>query len=300
MLYDLFVGEILNGIHNLDIKYLTEIRLRVGLPIVIEISGKRCYLASYGMTDSLNSAIICDRSTIDRVVSIASNNSIHTINDQLVNGYIVYRGGIRIGVAGEFVYVNDKIKTIKNIQALNIRVPHEVKGCSLRAIDNIVHNGRIYNTLVISPAGAGKTTFIRDLAKQILRLQPKSNVLIVDERCEITGVNNGNVAFADMNCDILSNCAKDYAFSNGIRSLRPDVIVTDELSIADLPAVEYAMTCGVKVIATIHASSLIDLKNKPQICDILDKHLFDRFVLLGSTPGEYNGVYDANFECIAL
>ncbi len=302
MLESLLPKDIVEALENINISKLCELRLRVNMPICINILGESYYLASYGICNSKSNAIICKKSHIDYIIQIASNNSLYTINDQLVNGYISYLGGIRIGVAGEFVYVNDQIKTIKNIQALNIRIPHEVFGCSLSGFQYIQKGKSIYNTLILSPAGAGKTTYIRDLAKQLLNKFQMLNVLIVDERCEITGIANGKANFSDFNCDILSNCKKEYAFDNGIRSLKPDVIITDELSQEDIKSVENAITCGVKVVATIHADSIMDLKNKPKFIDILQKKLFDRYIILSANnrPGEFVGVYDAELECIAL
>ncbi|MBE5735294.1 MAG: hypothetical protein E7361_02485 [Clostridiales bacterium] len=300
MLLSLLPDRIVSAVSRIDVSKLQEIRLRLNAPIMINMMGEYYYLSAYGAEIYSSNALVCTRPDIDYVISKASNNSIHTINDQLVNGYITYTGGIRIGVAGEIVSVGDRVKTIKNIQSLMIRVPHEVNNCALPALRFVQYGTSIYNTLVLSPAGAGKTTFVRDLAKQILRINSKINILIVDERSEITGISGGVALFNNANCDILSNCKKGYAFDNGIRSMRPDVIITDELSISDFASIENAMTCGVKVIATIHANSIFDLKNKPDLCAIIDKKMFDRYILLGSSnkPGEIVNIYDANLESI--
>lgn len=303
MLQDLFQSEINSALKYVKIESCNEIRLRVNMPIMISILGENLYLGKYGTTNIKNQAIVCHKEDIDFVINKASNNSIYSINDQLVNGYISYIGGIRIGVAGEFVYVDDQIKTIKNIQGLNIRIPHEINGCSLHGMKYILKDNEVLNTLILSPAGAGKTTFIRDLSKQLLNRSTHKNILIVDERCEITGILNGQAMFSEFNCDILSNCKKKYAFDNGIRSLKPDIIITDELSSVDCDSVENALTCGVKVIATIHAESIIDLKNKPQFREILNKKLFERYIVLGFNNGKAGsilGVYNSNLECIGL
>ncbi len=300
MLDSLLPRTILDAVNKLNVSKLYEIRLRLNAPVMVNAAGEYFYLNIHGVSRDKEGVILCTRSDIEYIMSKASNDSMYTVNDQLVNGYIAYRGGIRIGVAGEFVYVGNQIKTIKNIQSLNIRIPHEVHNCSLHCLRYIQQGRGIYNTLVVSPAGAGKTTFVRDLAKQILNINSKLNILIIDERSEITGISQGIAIFNNPNCDILSNCKKSYAFDNGIRSLRPDVIITDELSIRDFDSVANALTCGVKVIATIHADSIWDLKNKPDFLDILQKKLFDRYILLSSInrPGEVVGIYDSNLECI--
>ena len=72
------------------------------------------------------------------------------IVDEIINGYISYTGGIRIGVAGEVVTQNNIVKTIKNISSLNIRIPHQIKNCSLKTYSSLVSNNQIKSTLVVS------------------------------------------------------------------------------------------------------------------------------------------------------
>ena len=302
MLQRLLPERIYQALENVKMSNLCEVRLRVDMPVIVNVAGKLMYLNRYGASVSNSQAIICGKKDIENIILSASNNALYSINDQLVRGYISVRGGIRIGVAGEFVHVNGDIKTVKNIQALNIRIPHEVRNCSLRYFRHLQHGTSIYNTLILSPAGGGKTTFIRDLSRQLLANNNLVNLLIVDERCEITGISSGKAHFEGFNCDILSHCTKHYAFDNGIRSLRPDIIVTDELSGKDIDCVRNAITCGVKVVATMHAESILDLKYKPEFSQVLEDKLFDRFVLLGCSNGigEACGVYDSNLECIGV
>jgi len=297
----LFMGDVLNALHKIDLTKVNEIRLRLNAPIIINIMSRNYYLAPTGLTRESGNAIKCRPSTIDYVLSVASNQSIHSINDQIINGYISVKGGIRIGVAGEVVSINGAIKTIKNITSLNIRLPHEIKNCSLKAYLHITKNNIPLNALILSPAGAGKTTFIRDFAYQLSEKNKNLNILIVDERCEITGICDGITNLNAGNVDIICNSKKKFAFENGIRSLKPDVIITDEINLtSDIVAIEHAITSGVKVVATIHAENLNDLKLKTAFSELLSKELFDRFVVLGKSngTGTLEGVYDQNFGCL--
>ena len=125
--------------------------------------------------------------------------------------------------------------------------------------------------------------------------------MVVDERCEITGIADGVTNLNAGNIDIICNSKKKFAFENGIRSLKPDVIITDEINLStDLTAIENAITSGVKVIATIHAENLNDLKLKSSFNEMLSKNLFERFVVLGKSNGigTLEGVYDQNFGCL--
>lgn len=287
-----------NSIINIDNDSLNEIRLRCGNPIVVGVNGKNFYLGPYGITNKIQSALMCDSTLIDYIISKVSKDSFYTINDQLINGYITYSYGIRIGVGGELVYENGGIRTIKNITSLNIRIPHFVRNCSLNCYNYLVNENEPLSVLVVSKPGAGKTTFIRDLILQISTRSLLSNILVVDERGEITG---NNTISLGSNVDVILNCEKHYGFERGIRSLNPTVIVTDEINFdSDFRVLEYALTSGVKVIATIHANNIEELKSKREFKDLLNKRMFDRYVVLNSTcgPGTIEGVYNGNLSCI--
>jgi len=295
MLKNILPNQLYELIKNVNLEHINEIRLRVGSPIIL-LGNKLAYLSKNGVVINKDEALVCHQHLIDEILQIISNSSLYAINDQLIQGYVTV-DGVRVGIAGELVVVNGQIKTVKNISSLNIRIPHLIKNCSL-PIYNYLANGWVMNTLIISPPGAGKTTFLRDFIYQLSTRNPKLNLLIVDERSEITTINE---VFTGV--DIYKNCTKAFAFENGIRSMKPDVIVTDEINLnEDVKAIENAITSGVKVVATIHANSVADLKNKKEFADIISKQLFERFVVLGFSNGvgTIEGVFNQNFRCLYL
>ena len=302
MLANILPEDILLATNNISLKNINEIRLRVGKPIMVNIRGKNFYLSNYGASSDYSNALICDKSQIDKVLSVASNESLYTINDQLINGFVTVKGGIRIGVAGDVVTNNNEIKTIKNIKSLNIRIPHFVKNCSLNLFNILCDSNKVKNTLIISPPGAGKTTFLRDFAYQISKHINNLNILVVDERNEISGTTDidEGIVLGD-SVDVYTNCTKSYAFSNGIRSMKPDVIITDEINLhQDLNAIQSAITSGVCVVASIHAKDINDLNLKSEFNDIIKNKMFQRCVVLSekSGPGTVEGVYNENLVCI--
>ncbi len=301
MLHEILPEIMINALQSVPQDCLREIRLRVGKPVIINTSLGAKYLTPQGFSDDINDVIITRKSNIEYILGKCSNNSLYTINDKLINGYVTVFGGIRVGVSGELVEDNGITQTIKNITSLNIRIPHEIKNCSLPIYNLLTTSNQVFSTLIISPPGMGKTTFLRDFAYQLSTKMPFTNQLIVDERSEITGISNGTYSFNKINADIYTNCTKKYGFINGIRSMKPDVILTDELNIdTDLEVVENAITSGVKVVATIHASSIADLKNKPAFSRVMSNKLFDRYVVLGNSDGvgTIEGVYNSNLSCI--
>jgi stage III sporulation protein AA len=128
------------------------------------------------------------------------------------------------------------------------------------------------------------------------------NVLIADERSEIAACYNG-VPQLDVGAhtDIISNCSKAYAFEQGIRAMRPDIIITDEIAnIQDIASIQYALSAGVVVIASIHARDIADIPNKAGFVEILQKSLFERYIVLSNKggPGTLAGVYDGRMVAI--
>jgi len=277
---------------------LYEIRLRVNQPICVNYSNKIYYLSLEGLTNLEENAIVCSKNLIDSIVLKSSNFSLYTINEDIKRGYITLKNGIRIGVVGEVVSENDSIKTIKDFNALNIRIPHEIKNCSLNVLNYLIDNGQVLNTLIVSSPCGGKTTFIRDLCFQLSEKKYPINILLLDERNEISALNKG---VATMNVgkftDILLYSSKKMGFENGIRSMSPNLIVTDEIANKeDCESLVYASNCGVNLLATTHAKDIEELKDKNIFQEILRKKIFKRFVVLSQKngAGTVEGIFDEN------
>ena len=293
--------KILNeNIHNIlkeKVGYdkINEIRFRENSPVVVTVDGQAYFLGQNGLTLTKKFAIIATKQMLEDIVYKASEFSIYAVNEELKQGYLVIGNGVRIGVGGMFVMDNGNIKTIRDFSSLNIRIPHKVKGCCLPVFDKLTYDKTIYNTLIVSPPGQGKTTFLRDFAYQLCEKDYMMNLLILDERGEIAGKNNNLEVGAF--CDVLSFCNKKTGFLHGIRSMNPHAIFTDELGdIEDFDAIKFASNCGVKIVATIHAENIEQLKRKPHF-EIICK-VFDRYVFLepNGKVGKIAGVYNRNFS----
>ncbi len=302
-MFEKFIPQpFLDALNKINFKQLNEIRFRAYKPVVVYLGGMAYFLSNNGISTNIKEALTCDKESLEEIVFRASECSIYAVNEQIKNGFLTVSGGFRIGLGGTAVFEGDKLKTIKNFVSLNIRVPHIVKDCSLTAFKYILENKRLNNTLIISPPGAGKTTFLKDFVYQLSQRNFSANVLVLDERGEIASINEKGESLLESNfCDVLSYMPKPLGINFGIRALAPNLILTDELgSKEDVEALYHAGNCGVNVIASIHAASLLDLKKKIEFSSILKDKFFTRFVILSSRegPGTYEGIFDENFERI--
>ena len=120
------------------------------------------------------------------------------------------------------------------------------------------------------------------------------NILVLDERGELN-IGKGLGLFSD----VISFSSKKLGFENGIRSLAPNLIITDELGEwEDMEAVRYASNSGVNIIASVHSDSIESFACKLAFKEILDEKIFKRFVVLSMRegPGTLEGIYDENFS----
>lgn len=281
---------------KISFRALNEIRFRANKPIVVILNGQRFFLGNNGLTSSLNEALFSSKIMIEDIIFRASECSIYSVNEQIKKGFIVTQGGIRLGIGGDYVEENGVPKTMTNFNSINLRFPHEVKNCSLPVFNYLVQDDLVFNTLVLSPPSAGKTTFLRDFVCQLSNKNYAFNVLVLDERGELDLGSQGSLGnFADK----ISFARKKVGFENGIRSLSPNLIVTDELGTKeDVDAVIYASNCGVGILASAHCDNLENFIKKDGFKELISLKVFKRFVVLSSRegPGTIEGVYNENFS----
>lgn len=286
MVFDIFPPEIRNALIHINYNALEEIRLRTNKPICVN-AGQMYYLGERGLCDDIGKAIKVSFNQIRDIVFKACECSVYAYNQQIKQGFIRLNGGARLGLCGEVVYENENVKTIKNFSSVVLRLPHEVKNCSLKVLPYLHNQNGIFNTLIISPPGMGKTTLLRDLCRNVSEKCIEKNILVIDERGELAGVNSGHMCFdLGPNTDIQSNCTKQFGIENGIRTMSPDVIFLDEIAnVNDAGAVQFAFGSGVKIVATSHAGCLKDLYKRTFMIDLLKSNFFERVVVLSNENG---------------
>ena len=266
---------------------LNEIRLRIGRPVYVYISGEEYALSESGITK--NDGIIFSQSDAARMWQKLCCGAPYSCTQQQRNGYMTVEGN-RIGFCGEFAFKEDEIKHIQNIYSFCVRIMHQVKGCGNKVYKYLFENNVPLNTLIVSPPGCGKTTLLRDIIR--LYANDGFNVSVVDVRDEICACVNG-VPTLDVGkrTDVFCGCSKQTGISNMVRSLKPDIIGVDEIASEDIGAIKDATTQGISVIATAHGRSVNDAVTRLGM-------QFDRYIVLSSDfgIGTVKGVYDQDEE----
>lgn len=303
------VREIINKIPKDIIEKTEEIRLRLNRPLMIDINNEEKLVSSEGkFVKNIKDSYIITHEDCNKALQLISKSSLYAFEEELKNGYITLKGGYRVGIVGKCVIENGYIKTMRNISGYNYRIMRELKGVSDNIISYIVKSPKeVKNTLIISPPQCGKTTLIRDIARNISNgidwLGFKGlNIGIIDERSEISACYNG-VPQVDVGIrtDVLDGCPKSSGILMMIRSMSPKVIITDELGKqSDIKAIYEALNAGISVISTIHGKNLQDVLQKHDIKDIISSNTFDRYIILSSKlgAGTVEEILDKDFHTI--
>ena len=280
-IFPLKIGSLLR--ERLLKEQIYEIRIKIGKPILV--------YSKYG--ESIIN-YISTKEDMKSLMQKISNYSLYAYEEDIRQGFITVRGGHRIGIAGECVMDNGEVKTIRNISSINIRISSEIIGCSDKVMKYIYSEKqqRIFNTIIISPPKCGKTTILRDIARNISNGIPSiglfgHKVAVIDERSEIGachfGIPQNDIG---IRTDILDNCLKREGMIMAIRSLSPEILICDEIGTkGDVEALLMAFNSGVNIITSIHGFTINDLYKRRVFKDLLDNEIIERIIVLSSRNG---------------
>ena len=216
-----------NAVKRTGIENVYELRVRADCAVTASIRGKYVYFGENGaVAESKNAFVYGEREIADMIYG-AGNYSVYSVEEQLRRGFVTASGGVRVGIAGEYVFENGKVLALKRATSICVRIPHRVPG-------------EIASCGLLSSA------------------------------------------------DVLSYVDKKQAFEMALRALRPDVIITDELSEADCEEVKRAIRGGAYVVATAHYSGVSALPES-------FRGVFDVYAALSDEGvGNIEGLYDKN------
>ncbi len=259
-----------------DSNSLEEIRIRNNRPIFLKIG-----------QDEVRTGYTIHTEEILEILQKICDNSIYTYQNQICNGYITIKGGHRIGITGNVVIKDGQVTNISHIYSLNFRIARQVLDCSNYVLPYVINKNSIFNTILVSPPGRGKTTILRDMVRKlsngITEYHFKGiNVAVADERGEIAAMYKG-VPQNDIGerTDVLDNIPKALGMKMLVRSMNPKVIVADEIGTKeDVEAIRYAICSGVKGIFTAHGDSIDDIIRNPILSELYRENLFERIIFI--------------------
>lgn len=259
---------------------LTELRVRAGRRTqLICLSG-----------EEFRGGIIGAALTEETAQALAGH-SLYAREEELKEGYFTVPGGCRVGVCGRMTGQGAD-RSLTHVGSVCIRMAREIRGAADAVMEAVTRDGRPADALIVSPPGLGKTTLLRDIARQLsdgTGGRRGVRVGIADERGELAGCVMG-IPTLDVGrrTDVMDGCSKKEGMELLIRSMSPEVIVTDELGQAgDREAVADAMRSGVRVIASVHAR---DAEEAARRLGAGLAGAFDRMIVLGGKIGQIRSV----------
>ena len=289
----------LNKMSESMIENIQEIRLRANRPVVIVTPTGSSFLTLSGKTSyiySSNCVITSENEIIDSVNKMCGY-SMHSHYEDILNGYITLPFGARVGICGTAVYEKEQVKSITNINSLNIRIPRTVLGVS-EPIFDAIYRGELKNIIIAGPPSSGKTTMLRDLAFQLSsgRLGKYYKICVVDERKEIFP-SQQDIRTLGPNTDVLLGFPKGKGITMAVRTLSPDVIICDEIGTPEEASeVLSGVNSGTKFALSIHAENINELKSKNVFQDFCRLNAIDKILFLSdaSTPCKISSIINAN------
>ncbi len=214
------------------------------------------------------------------------------------SGFVTLRGGHRMGLCGRVICQGKSIRALRDISSFCIRIAGQWRGAADGLIGQLTdENGFCRSTLIVGLPGMGKTTLLRDSLRRLS--EAGRRVCVVDERSEIAAMCDGLPQLEVGPCtDVLDGCGKEAGLRWLLRSLSPEVLVTDELSdTLDAQAALEAIRSGVSMLATVHGRDLDSVCGRNTLYPLIRDRAFERYAVLDvHEVGKLAGIYDRDFQ----
>lgn len=252
-----------------DSDALEELRLRVGHAPRVIVSGAEEVLPLPG------AGTIVSAGELEQLLLAATRQSAYAANETLKDGFLTLPGGHRVGVCASAVMQTGQILSMKHASSVAIRVARDVRfdeAPLLRALHG--------STLLVGPPGSGKTTLLRGCIRALSGARQR--VGVVDERDELAACVQGVPQFdLGAHTDVVRGIPKQNGMLLLLRCMNVHWIAVDEISAPeDLAVMRSIGYCGVKLLATVHASSRDELYRRPLYRSLMQMQLFQTLLLL--------------------
>ena len=260
---------------------VTQVRLRAGRPVQV---------CTERGDEALSDAPL-ERAELERILAALMEYSVYARQDELDRGFFTLDDGSRVGVCGRMVGDGTRLR-MDGIGSACLRVARPVGGCANGLLAHIApSSGVLRSTLLLSPPGLGKTTMLRDIARQLS--DGGLCVAVADERHELAACHRGVPTLdVGLRTDVMDGCPKDQAIGRMLRAMAPRVVVADEIGGAeDARALADAVRCGAAIMASAHAASLGEALSRPSLCSVMEAGVVALVAVLGPAPGMVREVW---------
>ena len=266
---------------------IREIRLRTDKPVIAVTSKGISFLMPSGRLTQVYSdlSVRASEKDVKETFHRLCSYSVYSFTDAINKGFITVKGGHRAGIAGTAVSENSAVTSVRDISCINLRIAREIRGAADGIFEFAFRDG-LEDVIVAGPPSSGKTTVLRDLARQLSGTDRGmfSKTFVCDERGELGAVYSG-VAQNDLgiNCDVITSYPKSEGIIIGIRSFSPEIIICDEIATSEEEAaVKSGLGSGVRFALSVHAENMSDLSSKPIVRNLLSTGAFKKVFLLSS------------------
>ena len=292
------LAQSLKGLNDEFKKTIFEIRLRAEMPIILVNKCGSNFLYNNSRVSLIynENAQKVSLSQLNECFNRLCGFSVHSNSNNISQGFISLEGGHRAGICATAVCDSDKnVVALRDISSINLRIAHEYRGVADKIYEELFLND-ISSIIIGGPPSSGKTTVLRDLARQLSGKQRARflRTVIADERGEIAAVYDSvpqkDVGFSD----VINAMKKEKAVLMALRSMSPQVIICDEIgTLEEVNAIREGLNSGVNFVLSAHMQSKEDLFLRPALRELVKSGAFSHLVMLsGTQPSKIEQIYN--------
>lgn len=283
-----FLAEPLGKIPSETARLIHEVRLRVGCPVWLNLSGALCPAQQIPGCPPRLQTLRPTQSQMEEALYTLCGSSVPTHQQELAEGYLTLPGGHRVGVGGQYLCHPEEGIVLQAVHSLNIRIARAIDVILPPQLTQLLQRHFI-GMLVAGEPDSGKTTLLRSIGA-FLAGQRKA-VSVIDEREELWPP---ALTVHRPPLDFIAGLPKGKAIQMALRTLAPQVILLDELGdMTEVQTLEQGFFSGVDYIASLHAASLEEALCRPQVNYMKGQKMLQVIVQLAGrqAPGQISEVY---------